>query len=243
MQSRPGAKLVVTCALGAAMALHIVGCATRGATRDIPQATAVGGDQRRSVTTTPLSVRVPEATQLATIASVLVLPPVFSNSGQDASSTVVRTVERLESIAQRELTVTVFGRRWVEESPERARLVGEIGRTPSLAALQRHGVDAILRTELTSFVERRGSSVGGEPASVSFVMTLVRSADARELWQGTYSYSQTPLSDNLLQLGDVVGQKRRGPGWSSGSEIFEAGVSSALRDLNTRREHQFLALK
>jgi hypothetical protein len=74
-------------------------------------------------------------------------------------------------------------------------------------------------------------------------MTLVRCADSRELWQGTYSYSQTFLSENLLQLGDVVGEKRRGPGWSSGAEIFEAGIANAMRDLNTRREQQFLALK
>lgn len=215
----------------------------RGGTRDIPHAKAVGGEQRRSVTTTPLSVRVADASQLATVVSVLVVPPSFSSGMQASLPMASYIVDRLESIAERELTVAVLGRRWIEESSERVRLVGGISRAPSLASLQRQGVDAILRTEVTSFVERRGSSVGGDPADVSFVMTLVRSSDSKELWQGTYSYSQTFLSDNVLQLGDVVGERRRGPGWISGAEIFEAGVSSALRDLNTRREQQFLALK
>jgi hypothetical protein len=243
MQSRPAGKVVVWLTLLALVALQFGGCGMRGGTRDIPQSRAVGGDQRRSVTTTPLSVRVADASQLAMVVSVLVLPPSFSSGVQSSPSTASYIVDRLESIAERELAVAVLGKRWMEESPERMRLVREASRAPSLASLQQQGVDAILRTEVTSFVERRGSSVGGEPADVSFVMTLVRSSDSRELWQGTFSYGQTFLSDNVLQLGDVVGERRRGPGWISGSEIFEAGVSSALKDLNTRREQQFLARK
>lgn len=244
MQVRPAGTIrVVYVALSVFVGLHVEGCSTKGGTRDIPQSRAVGQAQRTSVTTTPLSVRVPDATQLATIASVLVVPPSFSDVGRDSPPTTSYMVERLESIAERELSVKVLGKRWIDEVPDRARLVAEISRAPSLASLQRLGADAVLRTEIATFVERRGSAVGGEPAAVSFVMTLVRSSDSKELWQGTYSYGQSFLSDNVLQLGDVVGQRRRGPGWSSGSEIFEAGVSSALRDLNTRREQQFLAMK
>ncbi len=244
MQSRSAGKVIVVCiALGALVVMQFGGCTTQGGARDIPQSRAIGGEQRRSITTTPLSVRVADANQLATVAAVLVLPPTFSGGMEGKPPTPSYVGEGLESIAARELSVTVLGQRWISESPERARLVRELPRMPSLSALQRHGVDAALRTEVTSFVERRGSSVGGDPAAVSFVMTLVRASDARELWQGTYSYGQTFLSDNVLQLGDVVGERRRGPGWASGREIFEAGVSSALRDLNARREQQFLAVK
>jgi hypothetical protein len=243
MHSLPARNVMVIIGMGLLAALHAGGCATKGGARDIPQSQAVGGGQRRSVTTTPLSVRVADASQLATVSSILIVPPSLSDSMQRSLSLPSATIDSLEAIAERELTVTVFGRRWVEGAPERERLVRELSHTQSLEPLRRQGVDALLRTEVTSFVERRGSAVGGEPASVAFVMTLVRVADSRELWQGTFSYGQTFLSDNLLQLGDLVGERRRGPGWSSGREIFEAGVSSALRDLNTRREQEFLVLK
>jgi hypothetical protein len=74
-------------------------------------------------------------------------------------------------------------------------------------------------------------------------MSLVRASDSKELWQANYSYEQGYISENILQLGDALGSRRRGAGWSSAGEIFEAGAGSALRDLNLRREQQFLVMK
>jgi len=234
-------EVLLSAALLSAALFSLSGCANLGSNagsgRDAPRAAPVVAEKRHSITTTPLVVRVSDPAQLSTFASVLVLPPTYNK--QDKSSNGALP-DSIEAIAERELSVTVMGKRWCDESKERARLVSEVSRTPTLLGLNRLGVDAVLRTEVGSFTERRGSSVGGEPASVSFVMTLVRTADSMELWQGSYAYGQTYLSDNFLQLGDAIGSKRRGAGWSSGREIFEVGATSALQDLNARREMQFL---
>jgi|GEM_PF-5375192 len=221
----------------------IQGCVAGSGGRDIPQVKAIGGAQLKSVTNTPLSVRVEKAEQLAAISTILVLSPALSGATVRPDPLPPAIGASLEAIAERELSVRVHGKKWIGEAPVRARVIEGLARAASLETLHREGIDAILRTDVVTFTERRGSSVGGEPANVAFIMSLQRTADGLELWQGTFAYGQTFLSDNLLQLGDVVGQRSRGRGWSSGREIFEAGFSSALRDLNARREEQFLALR
>jgi hypothetical protein len=229
--------------IGTMVFFFVQGCIAGSGGRDIPQSKALGGTQLKSVTNTPLSVRVEKAEQLASVSSILVLAPTLSRSNARPDPLPPAIGASLESIAERELSVKVLGNRWISEVPTRSRVVEGLARADSLRILQSQGIDAVLRTDVVTFTERRGSSVGGEPANVTFIMSLVRTVDGVELWQGRFAYSQTFLSENLLQLGDVVGQKSRGRGWSSGREIFEAGFSSALRDLNTRREQQFLALR
>jgi hypothetical protein len=108
------------------------------------------------------------------------------------------------------------------------------GRAPS-------GVDGVLRMELTQFQDRQGSSLGGEPATVSFHMTLVPSRGGSPVWEARYYYHQEALSDNWLRLGDRLGSSGTGAGWASGEALLQRGISAAIEDFNKRREQQFVA--
>ena len=101
--------------------------------------------------------------------------------------------------------------------------------------------DAVLRTEILRFDERQGSAVGGEPAVVSFRMSLQGSVQRGPIWSAQYFLKQEAVSENLLRLGERVGASGLGAGWRSASEVFEKGVSAALTNLNSQREGQFLA--
>ena len=109
------------------------------------------------------------------------------------------------------------------------------------AARSRAEVDGLLRTEVTQYQEREGSSVGGEPATVSFKMTIVSGSDAQPIWEAQYYYRQEALSENLLRIGDRLGPSGTGAGWASGSALLQRGIATALEDFNRRREQQFVS--
>ncbi|MEY4701295.1 MAG: hypothetical protein RL326_1482 [Pseudomonadota bacterium] len=100
--------------------------------------------------------------------------------------------------------------------------------------------DGLLRTEIVQFQDRQGSAIGGEPATVSFRMSVVSSPGKEPVWDAQYFYRQEPLSDNLLKLGDRLGSAGSGAGWVSGHELLQRGISAAIEDFNRRREQQFL---
>jgi hypothetical protein len=110
-----------------------------------------------------------------------------------------------------------------------------------VAARGRGGADGLLRTELTQYQEREGSSVGGEPATVSFKMTILSGQDGLPIWEAQYYYRQEALSENLLRIGDRLGPSGTGPGWVSGGALLQRGVATALEDFNRRREQQFVS--
>jgi hypothetical protein len=101
--------------------------------------------------------------------------------------------------------------------------------------------DGILRTEIVQFQDRQGSAIGGEPATVSFRMSVVSAATNAQIWDAQYFYRQEPLSDNLLKLRDRLGTSGSGAGWVSGHGLLQRGFSAAIEDFNRRREQQFLA--
>lgn len=100
--------------------------------------------------------------------------------------------------------------------------------------------DGVLRTEIVQFQDRQGSAIGGEPATVSFRMSVVSSSAKETVWDAQYFYRQEPLSDNLLKLGDRLGAAGSGAGWVSGHGLLQRGISAAIEDFNRRREQQFL---
>jgi len=103
--------------------------------------------------------------------------------------------------------------------------------------------DGVLRTEVLTMEELKGSSVGGEPARVAFRMGVYRRGVPQALWQANYVFRQEAISDNWLKLGDRVGKGGSGAGWITAQEIFRRGVTTALRDLNERRDAQFQGSK
>lgn len=100
--------------------------------------------------------------------------------------------------------------------------------------------DGILKTEIVQYRDRQGSAIGGEPATVSFRMSVVSASDRTTVWDAQYFYRQEPLSENLLKLGDRLGATGSGAGWISGHGLLQRGFSAALEDFNRRREQQFL---
>lgn len=229
----------------AALSLISVGaCSRRAPSKDIPSSTPLNASTVQSITTTPLTVRVEHPSELAQISALLILPPTLptNHPAQTRLKTEVATL--IEQAAARELNVpNVSVTPWRSGNPTRTTALDTYLRTGATHQLQALGIDTLLRTEVTAFVERSGSSVGGEPATVSFIMSALRAADGHAVWQAKFSYSQRALSDNILQLGDRIGERSRGTGWTSGSQILDAGIVSALRDLNLRREQEFLARK
>jgi hypothetical protein len=111
----------------------------------------------------------------------------------------------------------------------------------ALRSSARGDVDAVLRTELLRFEERQGSAVGGEPAVVSFKMSMQTVPSGTEVWSAQYFYRQEALSENLLRINERVGTSGYGAGWRSAHELFKRGVATALQDFNNQRERQFLS--
>jgi hypothetical protein len=102
-------------------------------------------------------------------------------------------------------------------------------------------VDAVLLTELLRFEERQGSAVGGEPAVVSFRMSIQAVPSGAEVWSAQYFYRQEAVSENLLRINERVGSAGYGAGWKSAHELFKRGLTTALQDFNNQRERLFLS--
>jgi hypothetical protein len=100
--------------------------------------------------------------------------------------------------------------------------------------------DAVLHTDLLRFEQRQGSAIGGEPAVVSFRMSMKTVPAGVEVWSAQYFLRQEALSENLLRINERVGRDGLGAGWSSADDVFKKGVSLALRDFSTQRERRFL---
>jgi hypothetical protein len=208
--------------------------------RDIPSRPLLTTPTISSLTSSPLSVRVAEPALLAQVSSVLIAPPSVAAARAPQALSTERLSTLVEGIATRELSATSVGSRWLTASPANQSAVSEFSRAGASSALARLGIDTVIKMEVTHFEERIGTRVGGEPATVAFTMTALRSIDGRQIWQAQFSHSQHAVSDNLFRLGDKIGDNGRSLGWSSGDQILEAGIVSALRDLSLRREQQFV---
>jgi len=104
----------------------------------------------------------------------------------------------------------------------------------------RFSPDAVLRTELLRFEERQGSAIGGEPAVISFKMSLRAIPSGVEVWTAQYFFRQEALSENLLRINERLGKEGMGAGWRSAHDVFQRGVSTALQDFSNQREQRYL---
>lgn len=164
----------------------------------------------------PLTVKVPNPSRLTSISALRVLPPTLSASVSDAAITVKGLQEVIEARADEALTMKVVSAEGAAKT------------------------DAELKTEVLTYRERKGSAIGGEPATVAFLMTLSRSSDGAVVWQANYFYQQEALSDNWLKIGQRFGSNGTGAGWVSAQELFQRGVMGAFEDLAARRDEQFV---
>jgi len=187
----------------------------------------------------PLSVRVAQPDLLTSVNSLYIAEPTLVGDARRSSVDVKQVYALVEDSAQQELGMKIVSLR----NPNANAANGAGRAMGSSTSIIPHGVDSILRTEIMQYDERVGSSVGGDPAAVSFSMAVTRVRDGAEIWQGTFSFRQQPLSENLLKLGDRLGPNGSGAGWNSARDILDRGVLLALKDLSARREQLFLGRK
>lgn len=91
------------------------------------------------------------------------------------------------------------------------------------------GTEAVLYTRLYRFDEREGSNYSvKKPASVAFSMALIRVSDGAVLWRFGFDETQTPLTENLLNVGIY---KEKGLKWLTASQLAEYGLKKAMSEL------------
>jgi TolB-like protein len=76
--------------------------------------------------------------------------------------------------------------------------------------------------------EREGGSRGVEkPASVSFSVHLIRTADGKFIWEKTFAETQRSLSENVLEARAFF---ERGAKWLTADELARYGVDEIMKD-------------
>lgn len=193
----------------------LIACSPKG-TRQNSNATS-----SRSIVVSPLSVQVDDPKLLLSVNSISIEKPAFrgavhSNTSEDGLLAVVREV------AEETLSMKVVG-------PSK---VGAMGQS-----------DSVLRTDIITMDDLKGSSVGGEPARVAFRMGIYSGREQRPVWQANYVYQQEAMAENWLKLGDRLGRDGSGAGWITAQEIFKRGVTQSLEDFNRRRDSQFQGVR
>lgn len=219
------------------------GCTQRGAVRS--SSSAAG--QRPTQVVSPLTAAVERPDKLRSINSLVVARPVFVRAVADRTLSEDSLEGVVERIADEVLSLKVVRAADVLGSASVGALTlsqdgGSSDSLKTLASLRARGVDAVLVTELSDYRERAGSSIGGEPATVSFQMAVKETSGGIVVWRAQYFYRQEALSENLLKLGDRLGSGGTGAGWVTGRVVFERGVDMALRDFGSRREALFLSV-
>ncbi len=99
--------------------------------------------------------------------------------------------------------------------------------------------DSVLKTEIVTMEDLKGSAVGGTPARVAFRMAVYSGTNSHPVWQAQYAFQQEGMAENWLKIRDRLGRDGSGAGWITAQEIFRRGVTQSLQDLNSRRDVQF----
>jgi hypothetical protein len=104
--------------------------------------------------------------------------------------------------------------------------------TEPLALMKKIGrqvqADYILWGVLFHFQERKGTSYGVEkPASVAFDLHLMRIKDGVIVWRTQYSKTQKSLTENLLEMEQMIKQKMR---WVTAEQLSRQGLEEILKD-------------
>jgi hypothetical protein len=88
--------------------------------------------------------------------------------------------------------------------------------------------DYILWGVLFHFQERKGTAYGVEkPASVAFDLHLLRVKDGVMVWRTQYSKTQKSLTENLLEMEEMIKQKMR---WITVEQLSRQGLEEILKD-------------
>lgn len=177
----------------------------------------------------PLSSQSPRPELLAGINSIEIAKPSIASSTAQVSIDPADAQRIIEQVARETMTLKI--------SMEGAPVTGASTRRGAGSG----SADAVLHTELLRFEQRQGSAIGGEPAVISFRMSIKAAQSGAEVWAAQYFFRQEALSENLLKINQRVGEGGLGAGWRSASDVFQKGVSAALQDFNNRRELRYLA--
>jgi hypothetical protein len=228
------------------LVLSIIFVGTLGCTATGRRDTATHSKRGAGTVASPLAVTVENPKALGGINSLALFPPALASAARDVKIDKNRVAELVESVAVQELDLKVLGNQWflksgLQTDASLSSAFGGVLTETQKRSVKKAGADGILYTELLEYVDRVGSSVGGEPAAVAFRLTVVGVTEGKVVWQGTYSLRQEALTDNLLKIGERLGKDGTGAGWSTGSAMLQNGLIEALRDLRGRREQQFLA--
>jgi hypothetical protein len=90
--------------------------------------------------------------------------------------------------------------------------------------------DAVISGRLLRFEEREGEAIGAmNPASVAFVLEVWDVKRGDVVWSARFDETQKPLSENLLNLGQVAS---RGVRWLKAEELSLEGVKKAVAQLH-----------
>ncbi len=183
---------------------------------------------RRDLTSPGLVTRAAQAHDFLSLNSLLLVPVVIGDKAKGAEKVTMDS--NLEDAVGQELGGGVL--------KSRERFPKTEARNPkeALVLARQAGTDGVIFASVDSLKERVGSRVGvTEPASLGFSIVVLRTSDSKEIWSGSYSYQDQPLSDNLLTIRDSL----ENPGWKSAHDLFNTGLHEALRDFAERRVGQF----
>lgn len=99
--------------------------------------------------------------------------------------------------------------------------------------------DAILRAEITRFVEGTGSALGASKAALfAATFSIVRASDKKEIWSSNYFSTEHPESVNLIEVTQRIGREKR-DGVPSTDSLATAAARGAALDFSKRRVEQF----
>ncbi|MEJ2166325.1 MAG: hypothetical protein P8X90_12390 [Desulfobacterales bacterium] len=88
-------------------------------------------------------------------------------------------------------------------------------------------VDAVLLGFVFRFRERVGKGFSAQsPASVAFDIDMIRVADGRTVWSGSFDETQQSLGENLFQLGNFIA---RGGRWVTAKDMATSGLNNILK--------------
>lgn len=184
----------------------------------------------------PSPVPEPPTTRIVAVApfvvsqSLLAAPARFANTSPQSVSQRLST-QVAETLRSRGLSV--FSAHEVRDAlaesgirlepatalpPETARVVAE-----------KLGANALLIGELRRWSERQGSAIGAtRGATVTLGLTLFDAPGGHQLWSASFDRTQLPLSENVLQAGQLPGGGTR---WLTAEELALWGAGHTARQM------------
>lgn len=192
------------------------------------------GRIHNSPVTVQAEAKVPKA--LLTVNSIYVQPVQLASALRSAVDSAQRLAmnSSLNSAAREELSLKLVFPSGEESTAAQGTPAG-----PSRTG-DRVATDTILSTTLLQYTELQGSRIGAErPATVDFQMKLLRVGSNQEIWSASYHVQDKALNENIYDL-DRRLTAGKTPQWRTAGELLRDGYRLALRDLNLRREGEFL---